>query len=783
MISTRTQAIGDPCSLHPPQQGHNRTYSSRQQRGRGSSLDSPDNAPHANGQSRIVVRGFDPLAERGVEAVLSVANGSFGVRGALEENGHASNPRLLVAGRYVAHDDPLGPTLLALPDPSSIRITIDGEPISMEGVQTLTHTRELRLTSAELRRDWQFRDGQGRVWQFTSERAASASDPTALLHNITLKFGRGSTALVRVELLARPSSRVEHALFDGHAEISLCYEAADTRLICTHRITCRDINLDDQGSAVIRLLAGETVSIDTISNVLTDGQPPPRTASLADLQKSHRAAWNRRWTTTRIAIEGDERLQEALDLAVYHLLSAAGETGGRTSIAARNLSGEAYRGHIFWDADLFALPALVHTWPEAARSCLIYRHRTLPAAQAQARALGYDGALYAWESADSGEDVTPTSARDQHGRIVPILNGEQEHHISSAVPFAALRYWQASGDDAFMRDHGAEILIECARFWASRASPQDGTYAIRSVIGPDEFHIGVDNNAYTNAMASWVLKSAAAYVEAAPGLQRNERDRYGLRADEAAEWLRVAQAIVRSSGYQYETVFEQFDGFFRLEDVDVAAYRRAGVPLDVALGGPEAIVRYRATKQADVLMLACLMPQLWSEVSLRRNFNYYEPITAHASSLSPPMHALIAAWLRDEERCLALLDETARIDSSDGYRPAAGGVHIGAMGGLWQAVVFGLGGFGFDDRSVWFDPWLPRPITSLSFTVGWRGRRLAARIDGGGTIEITNDGQPCVVRVNQEQTVVGSGERTVLGFSPSWTIWSSNQVRSEHDPT
>jgi kojibiose phosphorylase len=292
------------------------------------------------------------------------------------------------------------------------------------------------------------------------------------------------------------------------------------------------------------------------------------------------------------------------------------------------------------------------------------------------------------------------------------------------------------------------------------------------VIGPDEFHVGVDNNAYTNATASWVLKSTAEYIDATLGQTQLDRERYRLKAGETADWRRLAHAIVRSSGFQTDVVVEQFDGFFGLDDVDVAAYRRAGVPLDMALGGPEAIVRYRAVKQADVLMLACLLPERWSEETLRRNFDYYEPITAHTSSLSPPMHALIAAWLRDEERCLAFLDETARIDAGDGYRGAAGGVHIGAMGGLWQAVVFGLGGFRFDDHSVSFDPWLPRPITSLSFTVRWRGRRLAVRIDAGGAIEISNDGQPSVVRVNQERTVVGSGERTVLPFSPSWTIWS-----------
>jgi kojibiose phosphorylase len=273
-------------------------------------------------------------------------------------------------------------------------------------------------------------------------------------------------------------------------------------------------------------------------------------------------------------------------------------------------------------------------------------------------------------------------------------------------------------------------------------------------------------------MASWVLKTAAEYVDATPGPARHDRERLRLRADEPAEWRRVADAIIRSTGFGSETVVEQFDGFFALDAVDVGSYREAGVPLDIALGGPDAIVRYRAVKQADVLMLACVLPELWTYASARKNFDYYEPITAHTSSLSPPMHALLAAWLRDEDRCLAYLDETAGIDTNHGYRNAAGGVHIGAMGGLWQAIVFGLGGFRFDERSVSFDPWLPRTIDALSFTVRWRGRRLSARIDPGGTIEITNDGESCSVRVNHAQAVIGSGERRKFSFSPSSTIWS-----------
>src|SRR5450756_1272943 len=157
----------------------------------------------------------------------------------------------------------------------------------------------------------------------------------------------------------------------------------------------------------------------------------------------------------------------------------------RTSIGARNLSGEAYHGHVFWDTEIFLVPVLALTRPEAARSALLYRYRTLDAARARARSLGYDGALYAWESTDTGEERTPTSVVLPDGSLLRILNGEQEHHISAAVPYAVMLYWRATGDAAFMRDHGAEMMFECARFWNSRVTQTDDSYSIKKLIGPD----------------------------------------------------------------------------------------------------------------------------------------------------------------------------------------------------------------------------------------------------------------------------------------------------------
>jgi len=222
---------------------------------------------------------------------------------------------------------------------------------------------------------------------------------------------------------------------------------------------------------------------------------------------SHAEAWGRRWEVGDVAVEGNDAAQRALRFAVYHLVSAANPEDERVSIGPRGLTGDAYLGHVFWDTEIFLLPFYTLTWPEAARALLMYRYHTLPAARAKAARLGYRGALYAWESADTGDEATPPHVVGPDGMVIPILCGTQEQHISADVAYAVWHYWQATEDTAFLLEAGAEIVLETARFWASRATLEDdGRFHIRRVIGPDEYHESVDDNAYTNVLARWNLR-------------------------------------------------------------------------------------------------------------------------------------------------------------------------------------------------------------------------------------------------------------------------------------
>ena len=219
--------------------------------------------------------------------------------------------------------------------------------------------------------------------------------------------------------------------------------------------------------------------------------------------EAHEAAWAARWTAGDVRIEGDDELQRAVRFAVYHLTSAANPDDERVSIGARGLTGDAYFGHVFWDTEIYLLPFYTATWPEAARALLMYRYHTPPGARAKAARFGYKGALYAWESADTGEETTPENILGPDGEPIEVLTGKMEHHISADVAYAVWQYWRATGDEDFLLRAGAEIVLDTARFWASRAvAESDGKWHIRHVIGPDEYHEDVDDNAFTNVMAS-----------------------------------------------------------------------------------------------------------------------------------------------------------------------------------------------------------------------------------------------------------------------------------------
>ena len=509
-------------------------------------------------------------------------------------------------------------------------------------------------------------------------------------------------------------------------------------------------------------VAGQTVELDRIVAVARGDSPEddPALASSEALARNralgwravlsaHEAAWQERWLASDVVVEGDEDVQRALRFAVYHLTSAANPEDERVSVGARGLTGDAYFGHVFWDTEIYLLPFYTAVWPEAARAMLMYRFHTLPAARAKAAGMGGKGALYAWESADTGEETTPERVVAPDGAMVDVLCGRMELHISADIAYAVWQYWRATGDDEFFLRAGAEILLETARFWASRAEAgADGGLHIRHVIGPDEYHEDVDDNAFTNVMARWNIARALEAVEA---LRTRWPDRaealcseLALGDDELAGWRDAAAGIV--TGLDPATgLYEQFAGYHRLEPLDLSLYADRKVPIDVVIGR-ERTQRSQVVKQADVVALLGLLPEEFPGAMAEANFRHYEPRCAHGSSLSAGMHALVAARLGDAELALRHLRQAAGADLE--FNPnSAGGIRIAGLGGVWQAVVLGFAGLDLLHDAISLDPRLPPHWRSMSFGVRWRGRSVQVHLAGRTARVAISEGEPVRIRI------------------------------------
>jgi kojibiose phosphorylase len=679
----------------------------------------------------LTEEGIDPARERAVESLYAVGNGYIGTRASIAEGGRFSRPATFVAGVYVA-DGSLGPRLAVLPHWLHVEVTVEDHRLSLEVGRVLVHRRQLDLRQGVLWREWRQQDPSGRITQLTCLQLVSLADRHLLLQSVavtaenyagkislTTRLGPSDVTGTDIEQIVAESDAI--LLRVSGVEVGIAAMSA-VQDVAAEKLARHESGADggeERWSWEASL--GETVRFDRIFAVFTSRDVASPAKAARDRLTSIRArgfqaavtahvdAWCRRWEAAEIEIVGDEEAQRALRFATYHLIAAVNPVDEHASIGARGLTGEAYRGHVFWETEIYMLPFYLLTDPPAARSLLMYRYNTLDAARHKAKADGYGGALYAWESADTGDEVTPRTVIGPDGRLINILTGEREHHISADIAYGVWQYWRATGDDAFMVAAGTEILVETARFWASRAQVEpDGRAHIRQVIGPDEYHVIVDDNAYTNAMAMFNMECAADAV--AMLLREHASDwhrlstRLSLTEEEPRSWRALATALV--TGFDPTTkLVEQFAGYFQLEEVDLAPYRGRAVPIDVCLGA-ERIGRSKIIKQADVVALSALLWEKWPIAVHEANFRFYEPRTAHGSSLGPAMHALVAARLDDRALAQAYFRQAAEIDLADNMGNAAGGVHMGALGGLWQAVVFGVAGLQLREDGIAVDPHL-----------------------------------------------------------------------------
>ena len=765
----------------------------------------------------LVEEGFTLSREHEIESLFAIANGYVGNRGSLAEGSPLSAPATFVAGIFEQLDAPGSvPQLMVLPDWTSVRIWIDDQPLSMQQGEVLEHRRVLDFRRGILWRQWRHRDPHGRITRIVSFRFASLSDRHLLLHSVSLtaenyssavrfessmEIGESAASLVEPDWKTRCSAGRPNVLpltVSAPGRNTTVAFGVTSQMLNSGQIAGRRmININGRRISEhceIEVEVGGECHLHRLISVFSSRESPKPFECVMDhlshviplgisaAASAHASEWESHWRAAEIEIDGDESLQRALRFAGYHLISAANPNDSRVSIGARMLTGAAYKGHVFWDTEIYMLPFYIFTHPAAARALLEYRYHTLEAAREKAHHFGFRGAMYAWESADTGEETTPRTVIAPNGEVLTIRNGEMEVHITADIAFATWQYWEATADDDFFVQFGAEIMLDAARFWASRGViARDGAFHIRNVIGPDEYHEDVDDNVYTNLMAAWVLRRAAETAKLLdqrwPDRWRELISRLQFTNEEIASWIKLAAAMF--IGFDSKTLlFEQFKGYFDREAIDLKTFEPRCAAMDIILGH-ERIQQTNVVKQPDVILATYLLRDEIAPDVRAANFRYYEPRTGHGSSLSPSIHALIAARLGNNELAQKYLKQASEIDLSNNMGNAAGGVHAAALGGLWQAIVFGFAGLKTRSDSLSFAPNLLSHWQRLAFPLQWRGRKLAVEIDletmrvgvsGTQSFKLGIDGGSEITAEPEEEYVA---KRTKQGWKP-WSMVHSS---------
>ena len=787
---------------------------------------------------RLAYRGFEPAEEGLREALCATGNGYFATRGAAPESraddvhypgtysAEVCN-RLAgdIAGKTVENE-----SIVNLPNWLPLTFRIEQGPwFELDAVELLDYEQGLDLRRGVLSRRLRFRDAEGRHTSVAQRRLVSMDDPhlAALETTIRADDWAGALAvrsgldgdienggveryrdlpgrhLIEVEPRSPAPGVIELRARTSQSRVEVV-EAARTAVTrdgapcdCERRILAEGSSIADELS--LRLEHGEEIAVEKTVALYTSrdqaiSEPGPaaaraleRAGGFPELLRAHALRWEQLWKRIQLRLDADVRTQMTLNLHIFHLLQTLSEHTVDLDVGmpARGLHGEAYRGHVFWD-ELFAFPFLAMHFPDIGRALLTYRYRRLPEAREAARAAGCEGAMYPWQSGLEGREETQTMhLNPRSGRWLPDGSSLQRH-VNIAVAHNVWQYHVVSDDLEFLTLYGAEMMLEIARFWASLAGYDQakGRFSITAVMGPDEYHDaypdaaepGIDDNAYTNVMAVWVLCRALDALEALPAVRRAElREQLGLSTEETDRWDELSRRMYVP--FHDGRIISQFDGYERLEELDWEGYRerygdihRLDRILEAEGDTPN---RYKASKQADVLMLFFLLSaedlvELFERLGYRfdpasipTNIDYYVRRTAHGSTLSRVVHSWVLARA-NRPGSWKLFEEALRSDIGDIQGgTTAEGVHLGAMAGTVDLLQRGVTGIEWRDSVLVLNPRLPEELGELTFTLRHRrhwGVRVEVR-DGRLSVSLPpSDAPPITIAYRDRLFELAGGE-------------------------
>lgn len=743
---------------------------------------------------------FSPDQLGKTEAVMVLGNGYMGLRSAAEEAYIKEKRNLFINGTFNKAFENEVTELPNAADVTRLDIRVDGERFSLEVGETRNYIKQLNLHTAELNRTFEWESPKGKKLQFCFKRFVSLADQhviamkmevASLSGEVEFAFDSGIDA-------QQTNSGVQHFL-EGERRIlegqfiQLTQRTSESGIDIVHN-TVHKITLNGEDCAALgdmdmarrkawltykfHLKPNDRLVMEKLSTVHTsrDRGAGQNANSLTNLREhsikelkmhadqgydalfnEHQQAWQDNvWNKSNLEVSSEDSADQlALRFSLYHLTAMTPTHDARMGIGAKALSGEGYKGHSFWDTEIFILPFFTFSNPEAAKSLLTYRYHGLAGARKKAADNGYAGAMYPWEMAwPTDGEVTPVWGDIDvvTGEQTKIWSGFIEQHISADIAFAVYQYENVTGDTDFLKDYGFEIVFETAKFWASRLEWNKGhrNYQITEVIGPDEYKEHIDNNAFTNYMAYFNLKLAIRYAGRLAEENPELLDSFGL-GSAVEEWREKAEALYLPEPRREDGVIPQDDTYLQLPEIDLTKYKNQTKVRTIYRDySPEQINGFQVTKQADTVLMFYLLEQTFlnedsrmSDSVKRANFNYYEARTLHDSSLSLATHAIAASELGENALAYSLFKEACNIDMGPHMDTSDGGVHAAAIGGIWKSAVFGFGGVRLANGRLRINPRLPKQWQRLKFSIFWKGEPLM--------IEATHDSLK--VSVNGEGTV------------------------------
>ncbi|MBN2084524.1 MAG: glycoside hydrolase family 65 protein [Anaerolineales bacterium] len=708
-------------------------------------------------------RQLDEKASDRLGNKFLVGNGYIGYRGTLEEHAKERKTATIAAGLYDQAGEGLWREPVNLPNGGFLELVYQGRPLRAHAGPVEEHSQSLDLRHAVHERMTVFTAEDGNRITLRAKRFVSATRRHLFCAQYVVETSRDCELIIHTGIdgdvwdLNGPHLRdfitaVDDPLISISARtgekgipVSVCeYFVCPGRnhvFLTEERRILREFLLQTRAGQPYTL-----VKFAAIHTGVDTPDPPAAGRSLCweairtgfdALLKDHRQYWEARWTDCDLQILGDSRAQLALRFSLYHLLAIAPVETDTVSIPARGLSGQVYKGGIFWDTEIFMLPFFAHEFPEIARNLLMYRFRTLEGARRKAREYGYRGAFYAWESQDTGDDAcTLYNITDIHtGRPMRTYFRDKQIHISADIPYAIGEYFSITGDDSLLLEGGAEVVYECARFFLSylHYSPDRKQYEFLDVTGPDEYHERVHNNAYTNWMAAHTfalcLRVAAHLQKHHPAPAKALLQKLGFRKDLEAI-RKTVRKIYQPAADPRTSVIPQFDGYLQLEDPPLAELLRLRSDPREYLGGGNGLAsNTQILKQADVILALCLFPERFARETVSANWEYYEPRTEQGSSLSACSYSIAAAGIGKLAEAYEFFMTAASLDLDGDPKQYVGPLYIGgthpaASGGAWMAAVSGLCGIRWSGKLLTIDPRLPAPWSEVRLPLLIRGDRL-----------------------------------------------------------